>query len=117
VYRLYDANGALLYVGRTKDIVSRIRAHRQATPWWAEVDAMKTDVFPTPEEAASAEREQVRSLSPLYNKHFNPGNRNTQRKVKVEDDASRLRILRAEKGWSIRETAERAAVSPNTVQS
>ncbi|MFD5064690.1 GIY-YIG nuclease family protein [Streptomyces sp. NPDC058394] len=36
-YRLFNAEGELLYVGSTVDTERRSRAHRYSKPWWPEV--------------------------------------------------------------------------------
>ena len=37
VYRCFDAEGTLLYIGATTNLRRRINAHRSSTPWWSEV--------------------------------------------------------------------------------
>ncbi len=37
VYRLYDANDALLYVGSAYDFDVRFKSHAQRKRWWPQV--------------------------------------------------------------------------------
>jgi hypothetical protein len=67
LYRLYDANGQLLYVGVTDGPVpDRLAAHRR-TVWWAQVDSFAVDHHPTRQKALDAERLAIRTEQPLHN--------------------------------------------------
>lgn len=101
VYRLYAAGGALLYIGRTKNIANRVRTHKWQAPWWGEVGTMETEAFATPEEAKDAERGQIKRLRPLHNKHHK--------------DVVKLKEMRVDKGLSQRMLAEKAGVTATTV--
>lgn len=67
VYRLYDRDGDLLYVGCTVRPVVRLRAHQRRQPWWGEVGGSEVMWFPSIELASRAEAEAVRSERPVYN--------------------------------------------------
>ncbi|OKI16587.1 GIY-YIG nuclease family protein [Streptomyces sp. CB03911] len=43
LYRLYDADGLLLYVGLSTEPERRFREHRR-TPWWRDVDPVRTTI-------------------------------------------------------------------------
>jgi len=67
VYRLYDANDVLLYVGISKSFGRRWRSHRAEKPWWPEVHHQTIDWLETREEADEAETVAVLNEKPRYN--------------------------------------------------
>lgn len=66
VYRLYDAEDRLLYVGITVNPKSRLRDHRTKKPWWHEVARTETRWFDTRPEAEDVEGVAIRDERPLY---------------------------------------------------
>ncbi|MFI2663336.1 GIY-YIG nuclease family protein [Micromonospora carbonacea] len=66
-YRLYDRNGALLYVGVTCNLKSRWADHRRRKPWWPQVATKSVDWHPTRFKALSAEKAAIESERPMYN--------------------------------------------------
>lgn len=75
LYRFYDADGRLLYVGITEQGAMRWRAHRKDKDWWTDVVTTTTEHFATRAEAAAAEVAAIKSEGPLYNvAHNGPGN-------------------------------------------
>lgn len=79
VYRCYDAEGTLLYIGCTRDVVARMLVHRSA--WDNPASAFlnlhmaryEVEEFPTRDEARKAEREAIGAEAPLLNIHHNKG--------------------------------------------
>ena len=68
LYRLYDAEGALLYIGVTDAPAERMVRHAKTQPWWHTV-ARKTMVwYPARADADEAETEAIQSEHPKYNK-------------------------------------------------
>ncbi|MEQ8511188.1 MAG: hypothetical protein RLN67_02400 [Algiphilus sp.] len=67
LYRYFDAENRLLYVGVANDFEARDRAHRSASPWYQQKAQATTTQFPTRAEALAAERQAVRNESPLHN--------------------------------------------------
>lgn len=70
LYRMYDAHGALLYVGLTTEPKSRIRAHEHDKQWWPQVATISLEHFPSKSELRSAERRAVETERPLYNQNL-----------------------------------------------
>lgn len=70
LYRYFDAEGRLLYVGVTTGHMERMLQHSLAALWWT--DAMScTLVHFTDEDAMhAAEREAITTERPLYNRIF-----------------------------------------------
>lgn len=67
VYRLYDAAGALLYVGMSESVFYRLEQHVKKRPWWSEVDHAEIEWFATREQIVDAELCAIRTESPRYN--------------------------------------------------
>jgi DNA-directed RNA polymerase specialized sigma24 family protein len=72
VYRLYDAEGVLLYIGSAYDPKGRAKAHR-AKPWWPLVARREDEWHPSREAAYVAETEAIRAVHPQGNKISGPG--------------------------------------------
>jgi excisionase family DNA binding protein len=69
VYRLYDKDNVLLYVGCTGRSMVRIKQHEAQTPWFTEVARIEIEHFGNDVDGAF-EREQtlIGSLSPRHNR-------------------------------------------------
>lgn len=73
LYRFYDADGALLYVGITSRGPYRWQEHEAHRAWWALVASSRVEHFEDRDEAASAERAAIRAEKPLHNvTHLHP---------------------------------------------
>lgn len=59
LYRLHDPKGALLYVGVTVNLHTRLISHKSRQPWWNEVDHHTTEEYPNRQEALDAEYHAV----------------------------------------------------------
>lgn len=67
VYRFYDADGALLYVGMTSDFKGRHRAHELRSPWYRFAVRHTTQDAESEDVARVVEREAIKSESPIFN--------------------------------------------------
>ncbi|MER7813823.1 sigma factor-like helix-turn-helix DNA-binding protein [Streptomyces sp. NPDC096153] len=72
MYRLFDAEGTLLYVGSAYDPAKRSRAHRDK-PWWPKVDRREDEWHACREAAYVAETDAIREALPPGNKISGPG--------------------------------------------
>lgn len=70
LYRHFDKEGRLLYVGISFRAIVRQAAHSNASPWWNDVATITVDRFPSRRSASAAEKRAVEEEKPLYNKHF-----------------------------------------------
>lgn len=68
VYRCYDADDVLIYVGSSINFPARLYGHKTSTRWWGEVARVDTEPFPTEAEARHAEHRQIEESSPRHNK-------------------------------------------------
>ncbi len=67
LYRYYDANGRLLYVGCTNSPGARRESHRQGTYWFSEAVRVRHTVYPDRPTALEREREAIYAEKPKYN--------------------------------------------------
>ncbi|MGW2371707.1 GIY-YIG nuclease family protein [Kitasatospora sp. NPDC001683] len=68
VYRLYDTDGSLLYVGITHNLEQRWADHRHWKRWWHLVHRSDIQWFPNRASALAAERAAVEAESPRFDK-------------------------------------------------
>lgn len=67
LYRMFDTEDRLLYVGITMSPQLRLRDHRIQKTWFSEVARITLEHFGSREELEGAERSAVRMESPRYN--------------------------------------------------
>ena len=79
VYRCYDAEDRLLYIGCTENLEQRMRVHDWDTPNRASFELMRRMVrceyeeHPDRESDLRAEREAIMAEAPMLNTHHNLG--------------------------------------------
>lgn len=73
LYRLFDAQGLLLYVGIATEPKKRWRSH-YATTWWPQVSRKTLEWHDSREDAEKAEATAIRVEHPRYNKLHNKQN-------------------------------------------
>jgi len=71
VYRHYDAEDQLLYVGRSVNLHSRTKTHGRNSHWWLEVVKITVEHYDTLAEAERAEGNAIFHEKPLHNKMRN----------------------------------------------
>jgi hypothetical protein len=67
LYRHYDADERLLYVGISLHAVYRLSQHR-ASPWFDQIADIRVEKHETRQAALEAEAEAIRTEGPIYNK-------------------------------------------------
>lgn len=67
VYRCYDADGVLLYVGCTVDLAARRQAHAAQSWWFPQVDTYRATIYPSRNRALDVEAAAIASEHPLWN--------------------------------------------------
>lgn len=67
VYRFFDGDGRLLYVGKAIDPVSRRKQHEKRV-WWADVRHDTVEWFDNERLALDAEDVAIRDENPVYNR-------------------------------------------------
>jgi predicted GIY-YIG superfamily endonuclease len=71
LYRFYDVDGRLLYIGRTMNPSARFKQHKADKDWWPEVAEIKMRQFESSHDLDIAERLAIRQESPAHNVVFN----------------------------------------------
>lgn len=72
VYRYYDVNDVLLYVGVTGRGLSRNSEHNRSKDWWPYVTRQTVDHFPSRGLALDRERSLIIKWTPPFNRQHNP---------------------------------------------
>lgn len=72
VYRLFAADGELLYIGCSNNPDSRCKAHRHRKPWWREVAKRTDEWYETRDAADAAETDAIKAEKPKYNVRGTP---------------------------------------------
>lgn len=67
LYRLFDKEGHLLYVGIGHSALVRLGAHLREKPWSADVAHAEIEHYDSRSAAEDAEREAIRAEKPLHN--------------------------------------------------
>lgn len=73
LYRFYDVDGRVLYIGIAMGVHCRWARHAQEKRWWQEVASARLEHFPTREAATEAERAAIADEEPVYNVLLNKG--------------------------------------------
>lgn len=73
LYRFYDIESVLLYIGITAHPYKRWEQHEKRKPWFSQVAVITRSVLPDFESAVNAERHAIRNERPKYNIAHNGG--------------------------------------------
>lgn len=68
VYRVFDASGALLYVGCSVNVFARLKEHRKWAEWWPEAVRGSVHRYPNRLHALGVEARAIRNECPRDNK-------------------------------------------------
>lgn len=74
LYRLYDQDGRLMYVGISSIPEERWRGHRRDKPWWPQVARKSVEWHATLAAARAAERSAIKTELPVHNVQHHPVN-------------------------------------------
>lgn len=101
VYRMYDASGVLLYVGKARILRRRVGSYFQKTPedpriasMIAKVARMETTVVGSDVEALVLESEFIRTQKPRYNIRLRDGSGYPYLHIDTQNPVPKLTILR-----------------------
>ncbi|WIB25814.1 GIY-YIG nuclease family protein [Curtobacterium sp. MCSS17_015] len=72
LYRYFDRDGVLLYVGITGQRSARNTQHNADKAWWKYVDRQAVEHYPNRVSALAAEREEISRRQPPFNTQHNP---------------------------------------------
>lgn len=72
LYRFYDDQDRLLYVGITNTWYQRFHAHEKSAGWFSEVSYVIFERYATRDEVVAAETLAIQTENPIFNKALNP---------------------------------------------
>lgn len=72
LYRHFNSEGVLLYVGISLNAVNRTKQHGKVSKWYEEISTITIQHYPNRKEAIEAEGIAVKSEGPLYNIQLRP---------------------------------------------
>lgn len=78
LYRFFDSQGTLLYVGISRDWISRLGQHQKRADFFSAVAGMTLERFPDRESVVAAELTAIEKENPLFNRADNPNYRTWQ---------------------------------------
>lgn len=67
LYRHFDKDGKLLYVGVSLSAVARLAQHRDSSAWFEKIETVKIERFESREAAIHAERNAILLEHPVHN--------------------------------------------------
>lgn len=67
VYRCFDADGALLYIGHSARILGRLEEHAIDKTWFSRIAQVTVEHFPSRAEASAAEAVAIEAEAPSMN--------------------------------------------------
>jgi len=91
LYRHFDEDGTLLYIGISLNTMSRLSQHKVASPWFEKVASVTIDHFDSRAEALKAEREAIQNENPPHNIHHK------RNEIVLEKEAIETHAAHAEK--------------------
>ena len=89
VYRHYNAEGALLYIGCSINPFMRLRSHEIASVWAVDIVRVEIERFPSSDAALDAECLAIRNEGPRFNKsdlRWRPRKKPTKARSKYDPD-------------------------------
>lgn len=95
LYRLYDADDRLLYIGITWKVELRLWQHSNDKTWWHLVAHKTVEWFESRKAALEAEEAATREELPLYSALWDPATGKKLRCRKYDDRAERERFSNA----------------------
>lgn len=78
LYRLFNSEGDLIYIGITNNIKARFQQHLSEQSWWGEVADCQTEFHRDRSTLERIEADEIASLRPRHNKRGNPDRRATR---------------------------------------
>lgn len=73
LYRMFDVDGTLLYVGQSTNLGARLEGHQSVRPWMSDVATITLEHHATAADLTAAERHAVATEQPLYNVRLRSG--------------------------------------------
>jgi hypothetical protein len=87
LYRFYDKNNILLYVGISGEWRTRLHQHERNSEWWDEASFIKLERFPDRKSVEEAEIRAITTEMPIWNKAY------SQTYESVRDHFERIKTM------------------------
>lgn len=71
LYRHFDSDGVLLYVGISGQLGARTKQHQRSARWFEQISHITVEHFPTRQQVVEAEMRAIYNERPVYNKVHN----------------------------------------------
>jgi excinuclease UvrABC nuclease subunit len=101
VYRCYDRDGALLYIGMTKNVVRRLHQHKQSSAWHQLLHRVESEEVADEATARKRERELIETLAPIHNKPLDKRAPGAGRPLSHEAHKVRATVTLSPRAWAI----------------
>jgi predicted GIY-YIG superfamily endonuclease len=72
LYRFFDADGKLLYLGVSDNLAARFKWHRETQSWWGDVARKTIAWYGTRNKALAAEDYAIKTERPAHNRQGQP---------------------------------------------
>jgi len=93
LYRHFDQDGTLLYIGISLSAISRLGQHKLHAPWFRNISSVTVEKFLSRTEALKAEKDAIQKENPLYNKAHVP----SRKKYKFPSSEGQILLFRQER--------------------
>lgn len=90
LYRHFDKEGRLLYVGISQSAIVRLAQHKQTASWFDEVTTVTIENFETRELALAAEEQAIKAERPLYNLQHSQDTWAADLDAEIEEDLCQM---------------------------
>jgi len=74
LYRHFDKDGNLLYVGISINAFQRLSQHKNSSSWFDEITRVEIERYPSRSAVEAAEKKAIIDEKPIHNKRFNGDN-------------------------------------------
>lgn len=119
VYRYYNDEGVLLYIGESLSYIRRLSEHLKKASWVESVCSVTLERFDTKKQAQNAEREAIEKENPVFNKQYNQKTKSNSKEcfsLKPNEELEMtFKELIDSKGLSTKEVANKCNVTTRTV--
>jgi excinuclease UvrABC nuclease subunit len=94
LYRMYDTDGQLLYIGQSISLAERLGQHRAGSAFWSAVRTITVEPHPNVSAARLAEAKAIQAERPVHNRTHSarPGGQ-WGRSTEAERQADRVAYL------------------------
>ena len=122
LYRHFDNNGKLLYIGISLSFLNRLGQHAEHAHWFNSIKRVEVEHFETRNDALIAELDAIVKEKPAYNIQHNVSFSNSQKKfnedlsifAQAKKDLT-ARVTYFNPAYSLSEAAEALSVNPRLV--